>query len=169
MEINLNWKNFQVKLDRMHKYLKEQCSQYDGMIATEEHLKVILKLDIQEEIDIVNEYWNSRTNQTESSLNQDELYQNVKSVIEGAMRFGNQMIIEYASENVLMGITQAGKTKAVADYLSDVVRYMQTGSLYEVIHEIDRLKSEGIPSNLSPFVTDERLEQFKQKVVNYLS
>lgn len=169
MEISLDWKEFQVKLDRMHKYLKENCPHYDGMIATEAALKVILKLDVQESADIVNQYWDSRTEQTESTITQEEAYENVKAIIEGAMRFGQDMMVEYASENVLMGITQAGKTKAVADYLANVIRYMQTGSLYEVIHEIERLKADGIPSDLNPFVTTPRLDAFKQKIVDYLT
>lgn len=168
MEINLEWKEFDVKLDRMHKYLKENCEQYDGMIADTNYLKVILKLDVQGDVDIVNDYWDSRTEQTESGVTQEEAYEQVKLIIEGAMRFGQQMMISYASENVLMGITQAGKTKAVADYLEGVIRYMQTGSLYEVMHEIDRLKSEGIPVELSPFVTEVRLEAFKNKILDYL-
>jgi hypothetical protein len=77
-------------------------------------------------------------------------------------------MVEFASENVMMGITQAGKTKEVANYLTDVARHIQTGSLYEVINEIDRLKIEGLPQDLSPFITETRLDRFKQKILDYL-
>jgi predicted P-loop ATPase len=92
-----------------------------------------------------------------------------KIVISEAMEFGRTLVVDFAAENVLMGITQAGKTKAVADYLSDVSRYTQTGSLYEVISEIDRLIQEGLPSDLEPFITESRLIAFKQKIIDYLT
>lgn len=93
----------------------------------------------------------------------------VKIVVSNAITFGNNLIVEFASENVVMGITQAGKTKDVADYLSDLMRYVQTGSLYEVINEVDRLIATGLPVNLAPFITEARLISFKQKILNYLA
>ena len=93
----------------------------------------------------------------------------VKIVVSNAIVFGQNLIVEFASENVLMGITQAGKTKDVADYLADLMRYAQTGSLYEVIAEVDRLIAAGLPANLEPFITQSRMESFKQKVVDYLT
>lgn len=92
-----------------------------------------------------------------------------QNAIKNAINFGNQLIIEFASENVLMGITQAGQTKAVADYLVDVTRYAQTGALYEVINEVDRLSTAGLPPELAPFITQTRLDEFKQKILDYLS
>lgn len=91
------------------------------------------------------------------------------AIVKSAIDFGNELIIGFAAENVSMGITQAGKTKAVADYLVNVTRYAQTGSLYEVINEINRLSDAGLPSELAPFITQTRLDAFKQKIVNYLS
>jgi hypothetical protein len=93
----------------------------------------------------------------------------IKQTIGDAMNFGNNLILEFAAENVLLGITQAGKTKAVADYLADVTRYAQTGSLYEVLNEIHRLESLGLPQNLEPFVTQARINLFKQKILDYLT
>jgi len=91
-----------------------------------------------------------------------------KTIISNAMNFGATLKIEFAAENIAMGITQAGKTKAVADYLAKVIVYLDTGSLYEVINEVNSLISEGIPSELSPFVTESRLNTFKAKVQTYL-
>lgn len=92
----------------------------------------------------------------------------VQSVITAAITFGNQLVISFAAENVLLGITQTNKTKEVSDYLANVLRYIQSGSLYEVINEINRLETEGLPSELSPFVTTSRLLSFKNKVEAYL-
>jgi hypothetical protein len=93
----------------------------------------------------------------------------VKIVVSNAITFGHNLIVDFASENVLMGITQAGKTKDVADYLADLMRYAQTGSLYEVINEVDRLIATGLPVDLEPFITQARMEAFKQQVVDYLT
>lgn len=99
---------------------------------------------------------------------QENIEKQVKSIVIDAKRFGDDLIITFATENILMGITQAGKTKAVSDYLADVTRYAQTGSLYEVVNEIDRLIALGIPSDLAPYVTTQRMTDFKQKVLGYL-
>ena len=92
----------------------------------------------------------------------------IRKIIQDAIKFGNDIIIEFAAENIAMGITQLGKTKAVADYLADVMRYAQTGSLYEVLAEIQRLEGLGLPADLAPFITTERLALFKGKIQSYL-
>lgn len=97
------------------------------------------------------------------------IQEEVKIKVSSAIEFGNSLIIDFASENVLMGITQAGKTKDVADYLADLMRYAQTGSLYEVINEVDRLIADGLPVDLEPFITEARMNTFRQQVVDYLS
>lgn len=91
-----------------------------------------------------------------------------KAMIRNAIEFFNGMIESFGGENITLGITVAGKTKEVADYLKDVMRYGQSGSLYEVIGEIDALIAATIPTGLDPFVTEARLTAFKTKVQNYL-
>lgn len=92
----------------------------------------------------------------------------IKNVVRAATSFGQSIIIDFAAENVALGITQAGKTKAVADYLANMTRYAQTGSLYEVLAEIDRLEQAGLPQDLVPFVTAARLQIFRTKITSYL-
>jgi hypothetical protein len=92
-----------------------------------------------------------------------------KKIVRDAIEFGQELVIDFAGENVALGITQAGKTKEVADYLEDVQRYISSGSLYEVIDQIDDLIANTVPSSLSPFVTDERLLEMKEKIEDYLS
>lgn len=94
--------------------------------------------------------------------------ESVRLTMQRAVEFGNNLMIEFAAENILLGITQAGKTKQVADYLQNVMRYIQSGSLYEVISEIDSLISAGIAPELAPFVTEARLLAFRGKVTAYL-
>lgn len=92
----------------------------------------------------------------------------VQGIITNAMIFGQKLMVEFAAENVMMGITQAGKTKAIADYLANVIRYIQTGSLYEVINEINALELAGVPVELDPYISTARLDEFKAKVEAYL-
>lgn len=103
---------------------------------------------------------------SDADLSQYAIY---KNIIRQALAFFDELMTEFAGENIALGITQAGKTKDVADYLADVLRYGQTGSLYEVIAECDRLINEGIPAGLSPFVTETRLNSVKALIVAYLS
>lgn len=104
------------------------------------------------------------TNHTTSDTSQI-----IESSIQAAVEFGEKLMIEFSTENVLMGITQAGKTKAVLDYLTSVKNAVDTGSLYVAMDEIDALIAAGIPVDLDPFVTQTRLETFKQKIVDFLT
>ena len=89
-------------------------------------------------------------------------------IVRNAVAFYVEIMEEFAAQNITQGITVYGKTKAVADYLQNVMRYGQSGSLYEVVAEIDTLIAAGIPGDLSPFVTEPVLINFKTKVNNYL-
>ena len=53
-----------------------------------------------------------------------------KDMIHNAIEFFGEIMEIFAAENITMGITFYGKTKEVADYLQDVLRYGQSGSLY---------------------------------------
>jgi hypothetical protein len=69
---------------------------------------------------------------------------------------------------VLAGITQANKTREVASYLANVQVLLNGGSLYGALEEIDSLLSGEIPSNISPFVTEQRLLDYKEIIEEYL-
>jgi hypothetical protein len=103
-----------------------------------------------------------------NSHSSSDITEHIRKIIRNAVMFGTDLMEEFAAENVMSGITQAGKTKQVADYLADVIRYVQTGSLYEVINEVDRLIAAGIPPELDPFVTQDILNNFKSRVLVYL-
>jgi hypothetical protein len=88
--------------------------------------------------------------------------------VKGAIEFGHELLISYSMENVLLGITEAGKTEAVLDFLAPIKNAVETGSLYLVIAKIDGLMFDGLPENLAPFVTDEKLTNFKNAITKYL-
>jgi len=92
----------------------------------------------------------------------------VDKSISRAQLFGDTLIQQFAVENVLLGITQAGKTRAVSDYLVKLLTYLETGSLYAAIEQIDALINDGLDSNLSPFVTADRMTSYKNQIQDYL-
>lgn len=90
--------------------------------------------------------------------------------LDAAMMFGKALIVEVALANIQLGITQAGKTRAVADYTQKLQNYLATGSLYAAIEEITALKNDITRPllNLSPFITDAKLDYYKQKIQTFL-
>lgn len=91
------------------------------------------------------------------------------TIVDNAIDFFQEIMITYAAHNITSGITQAGKTKEVSDYMKNVMHYGQSGSLYEVIHEIDRLLDAGIPASLDPYVSIAICNCLKTKINNYLT
>lgn len=148
-------------LRKFHNLIAESVPEFVGLVRQDTTVHVILNVPPTTEL----------ISQIEAIIPPPSMTQleQVKMVIANSIAFGNDLISQFAAENVIMGITQANKTKAVADYLSDVTRYLSTGSLYEVINEINRLQQNEIPQDLTPFVTNERMNEFKNKIEDYLS
>lgn len=85
--------------------------------------------------------------------------------IQNAIRFGQSIIIEFAAENVAMGITQDGMTKTVRENTTEIVSALTTGSLYDAVTAIksfDPLKKD------AKYITDARLIKFLNKIEDYL-
>jgi len=89
----------------------------------------------------------------------------VSQVVKAAIDFGNQLMVEFATENVVMGITQDGMTKAVRQAMSEVTSALQTGSLHDAVDEIDSIPAEAKDGK---YITDARLAEYKQKIQDYL-
>ena len=89
----------------------------------------------------------------------------VQEVIENAIYYGGRLLVEFAAENVLLGITQAGKTSEVMDKLAFVNDAISTGSLYEAIY---RIKAVPVEDYDSTFITIGRLVLFVNKIEAYL-
>ena len=118
MQILLNWKIFLVNLDKVNKYFKDNLStNYDGLTADSQSLTVVFFDTIsQEDTDIINTYWDN-LQETDFDPTPEEL---ATQAIDAAISFGIKMINDASVENVLMGITQSGKTKLVSDYLESM-------------------------------------------------
>lgn len=96
--------------------------------------------------------------------------QALAAMLQNAKRFGSAMVTQTALDNIMLGITQAGKTRAVADYCQKLMNYLGTGSLYAAIEEIDAMIVDvNRPSlGLTPFITTEKLQAAKNKIKAYL-
>lgn len=184
----LEWKPFNINLDRTRsRFSSFLSSNFNGLIATQSNLKVIFnEVCSQSDLDLLMDYWNNLTESVENTPTQQEMTQNLKILIMNALTFGQNLIIEFASENVALGITQSGKTSDVLAIMEEKVEIdsvnkpgvkvsilgtIQSGSLYESIKAIEYhiLKAEnGDYDSLAPFITSERLTLFKVKIQTYL-
>jgi hypothetical protein len=91
-------------------------------------------------------------------------------VVNNAIAYGNQLIVQIASQNVSMGITQYGKTLDVMNYTAQVILCLNTGSLYEAINQINILIADtsSTKTNVAPFITNDNLTSIKYQIQNYL-
>ena len=87
------------------------------------------------------------------------------TIVAPAIKFGAALIAMYASENVAMGITQAGKTNAVLSALSAVRNSLQSGSLYDALAEIQNVT---IDPTLAPYITAPRMKVYANYIRAYL-
>jgi hypothetical protein len=90
---------------------------------------------------------------------------NIEDIITKAIVFGDSLLKEFAAQNVLLGITQEGKTGEVLAKLSGVMTSMQAGSLYEAIVRIKAIPSTEYDTK---YVTASRLVAFLNKIEGYL-
>jgi len=89
----------------------------------------------------------------------------LKQAVQNAISFGNQLLVDFAAENISLGITQDGMTKTVRQAMSEVMSAISTGSLYDAIEEIDAIPAEAKDAK---YITNERLAQYKQRILDYL-
>lgn len=92
-------------------------------------------------------------------------YLKIQGVITDAIEFGDRLLVEFAAENVILGINQAGKTSEVLGKLSSVNDAISTGSLYEAV---SRIKAVPVGDYDSTFITIGRLVLFVNKIEAYL-
>jgi hypothetical protein len=94
----------------------------------------------------------------------------VSNSISQAMQFGQGLIIQFAAQNVLSGITQSGQTIAVATYLQPLGYLLNSGSLYGAITVINSLIADTstTKTNLAPFVTNNILYNYLNQIQTWL-
>lgn len=167
MNLVLAWKAFQVNPNKVHLYFKQNLnSNYDGLICTSDCLELVFNNDYSpEDESTVNNYWNNLTEADFELSNTDVIISNISN----AISFGHELMLKFSAETVLMGILQAGKAKQVGDYLTNLERYLRTGSLYVAIIELQTLIASPPPDALAPFITIDRLTSYKIQIETYLN
>lgn len=78
----------------------------------------------------------------------------VRGALKSAMALGNQIIEDFAAENITMGITADGMTGTVLTVMAPVMDALRTGSLHEAIA---RAKAIDPADKDAKYVTDARL------------
>jgi hypothetical protein len=61
------------------------------------------------------------------------------TLVQNAIIFGQSLTVQFATQNIMAGITQAGQTQNVLNYTRDLYMYLNTGSLYVAISEIETM------------------------------
>lgn len=90
---------------------------------------------------------------------------NIQRIVADAMAFGQKLMTEFAAENVMLGITQDGKTGEVLDKMAPVMAALQSGSLYEAISRAQAIDPADYDDK---YVTHARLWAFINKLEAYL-
>jgi hypothetical protein len=88
-----------------------------------------------------------------------------QAAVSKAISFGQQLITEFAAENIVLGITQDGQTGVVLDKMSSVMTALQSGSLYEAMN-----RAKAIPQSDydNKYITYARIMSFVNKIEAYL-
>jgi len=84
----------------------------------------------------------------------------VKSVFRKSIIGVQDIVEQFATENVLMGITEAGKTKLISDTVAQVMYYCQTGALFEAVNALQAIE---LTEPMAPFLTETRRTEYVQK------
>lgn len=168
ISIILAWPSFTVDLNQVNIYFRANLSSnYDGLVATEQQLSVYFTSAISTaDQTATNTYWSSLTSTSFAPTQA----QQIQAAIQAAMTFGQQLIVQYSAQNVAAGITQAGQTQAVANYLGPMINYLITGSLYAAIDQINTYIADTSSTKigLSPFVTNDILYSYLNQIQTYL-
>lgn len=163
-------KEFTIDIEKIDKRFKSiTSSNYDGVVKDGSNFKIMWKSEpTNQDLAAIEIYWRDLTQLAYSTPTAEEQSQFLASILSDARKFGDALIVQFAMENVGMGITAARKTRAVADYCYKIQYYLSTGSLYAALEELEDTMDDEIPEELSPFVTQSRLQTYVTKLKTYL-
>jgi hypothetical protein len=90
----------------------------------------------------------------------------LQDLVRRAREYGQMIADEFAAENIAMGITQAGKTRLIANAVKDISFFLSTGSIYEAANACDEVV---ITEDMAPFLTPTRAAAFKGKILGFFN
>lgn len=88
-----------------------------------------------------------------------------RKILKAAINFGMELLLDFGSENMEMGITADGMTGHVRKAMAEVTSALMTGSLKDALAEIDSITED---QKDGKYITNERLQEYKQKILDYL-
>lgn len=92
------------------------------------------------------------------------------ALVQNAITFGQSLTVQFATQNVMAGITQAGQTLAVLNYAANLYTYLSTGSLYVALAELETMIADtsSTKTALAPFITNDILYAYMNQIQGYL-
>lgn len=93
-------------------------------------------------------------------------YNEYLAVVQAAYTSWTGMVQQFATENIVMGITQAGKTQLIADALQQVLLYGSSGSLWQAYAALSNVV---ITPEMAPFLTADRIEYMRNVMIQIIS
>lgn len=93
-----------------------------------------------------------------------EYYQNF--IIPAAQKHGANVMNDFMSDNIILGITAAGKTKLIGDACKDIQYWLSVGSLYEASNAIDTFVHD---ASYEPYITVTKFSSFKAKILAFFN
>lgn len=100
-----------------------------------------------------------------AQLVQQDTISSIQHAIGAAMLFGQNLMTKFAAENVMLGITQDGKTGEVLNKMAPIISALQSGSLYEAI---TRAKAINPTTYDTKYITHARIYSFINEIEAYL-
>jgi hypothetical protein len=144
---------------KYHNYHKVVCVKFVGFSFKEPLVTLMYEGDLTEQE--ITQILAADANFVDS----DPFQHILQNILLPARQFGQTIIDEFAAENVLLGITQAGKTGFVRKACREVTDALMTGSLYDALTEVRALP----PEVKDPvFLSDTRLLSLMNRVEDYL-
>ena len=161
------------KLDR--ELRENNPDKYNSLCIRGDQLKIYYSTSLtQMEVDAVSSIVN---NFVEVSV-QDQIADYLTADVG---KFIDRFMDEFAAENMLMGITQMGKTAGVVGVMAEkiilpgetrgvsILDTMESKSLTVTIQILDHMIANMTDYEIAPFITTERLTNTKAKILEFLS
>lgn len=164
--------SFPIDYKSLHAFLVANVPSADGVCSCDEGYNVIEKNPFtQDDIDAVSAYFSALTQSGETTKMTPTTKELIQNSIAVAQAFGNELILQYGAENVLLGISyHPAQSIALSDYLGSLLNLLSSGSLYGAIDQINMYIADvsSEKSNLSPYVTDVVLYKYMNQIQAWL-
>jgi hypothetical protein len=165
--IDLQWPSFNVDLPTVDAWVKANApTGYNGMSADSD-LTIWYTSDPSEYQAAINAYWEGLSTASPEATNYtaNQTKAEVSAKVAAALAFGQNLMNQFATENLIMGIDADDMVDTVLDVMAPVQTALQGGSLTSVIK---RIKAVPTSSYDSKYVTAARLLSYCNQVESYL-